>query len=627
MNTPEIKVGCYYFPNYHTTDERNAQVHGEGWSEWELLKAAIPRFEGHHQPLKPVWGYADEAKPEVMAQKIQAAQSHGIDFFIMDYYHYPDGTFLSHCLDDGLLPAIKGTDFKFALMWANHDWIDIHPRSLWHKPDLLYKGAVDPESFRKITDYIIEHYFKNSNYYCNNGCPYFSIYDLPSLLNGLGGFQATKKALADFRQRVINAGFKGMELNAIVWGRPVLPCEDGSIDMLEGVKELGFDSATSYCWVHHCQFRYDVPQTPYNQILKDYLTKWDDIESKIDIPYYPNVSVGWDPSPRCSITDKWTWRGSYPFSPIISENTPENFENALQTVKERMQKYGNSMLTLYCWNEWTEGSMLEPEEQYGYGYLDALKRVFGKKTPALQNTLPTKEENVIRIASYNIQSGNGMDHTYNVPRTAAAVAKLQADVVGLQEVRIYKDDRKDGNIPQILSDITDMQVHFARAIDFDSFEYGIGALTKCPSQAIGLIDLPNVPGTEQRIALFIKVQHPTGSFYLVNTHLSYESDLQNTRTEQIARILHVIEKNGLYPAILTGDLNAVPTEPCIQLLKNEGWTIADCSQKTCPSDNPRVQIDYIAWSPQNAFKLQKFTCVEDKISSDHYPVVADLIKQ
>ncbi len=99
MEQKRIDVGCYYFPNYHRNDERNAQVHGPGWSEWELVKQALPRFEGHYQPFRPVWGYVDESLPEVMERKIAAAADHGIDYFIFDYYYYDDGTFLENCLN------------------------------------------------------------------------------------------------------------------------------------------------------------------------------------------------------------------------------------------------------------------------------------------------------------------------------------------------------------------------------------------------------------------------------------------------------------------------------------------------------------------------------------------------
>ena len=87
----DITVACYYFPNYHTrdtTDLRISRQHFENWSEWELVKAATPRVEGHDQPKVPVWGYAYEKDPRVMEQKIQAATTHGIDVFIFDWYTY-----------------------------------------------------------------------------------------------------------------------------------------------------------------------------------------------------------------------------------------------------------------------------------------------------------------------------------------------------------------------------------------------------------------------------------------------------------------------------------------------------------------------------------------------------------
>lgn len=75
-----ITVACYYFPGYHTRDSselRYSLQHSNDWSEWELVKEAKPRFEGHRQPYVPVWGYEDEKDPAVMAKKIRAAATHG----------------------------------------------------------------------------------------------------------------------------------------------------------------------------------------------------------------------------------------------------------------------------------------------------------------------------------------------------------------------------------------------------------------------------------------------------------------------------------------------------------------------------------------------------------------------
>src|ERR1051326_4940795 len=148
---PEVAV--YYFPNYHPGDARNTKLKGAGWSEWELVKAAKPRFPGHEQPKVPLWGYTDESDPKVMAKKINAAADNGIDAFIFDWYYYNDGPFLNNCLDRGYLKAKNRNRVKFALMWANHDWQDIHPYHKGTPYKLLYPGNVTPDNFVKITNH------------------------------------------------------------------------------------------------------------------------------------------------------------------------------------------------------------------------------------------------------------------------------------------------------------------------------------------------------------------------------------------------------------------------------------------------------------------------------------------
>ena len=66
---------------------------------------------------------------------------------------------------------------------------------------------------------------------------------------------------------------------------------------------------------------------------------------------------------------------------MMSENTPEEFEIGLQQCKDFLDKSKSKhkIVTLYAWNEWTEGGYLEPEKKYGYGYLEAIRKVFGVK--------------------------------------------------------------------------------------------------------------------------------------------------------------------------------------------------------------------------------------------------------
>lgn len=57
--TNKYEVAVYYFPQWHV-DPQNEKKYGYPWTEWEVLKNAKPRFEGHQQPKVPLWGYEDD---------------------------------------------------------------------------------------------------------------------------------------------------------------------------------------------------------------------------------------------------------------------------------------------------------------------------------------------------------------------------------------------------------------------------------------------------------------------------------------------------------------------------------------------------------------------------------------
>lgn len=372
-----ITVASYYFPNYHPGDPRNSAdpKKGPSWSEWDLVKAATPRFPGHKQPKVPLWGYGDESDPKVMAQKIDAAADHGIDAFIFDWYYYNDGPFLNGCLDKGYLHAPNHDRVKFALMWANHDWLELHPHTRGTTQTLLYPGKVTPENFDRICDHIIRDYFSQPSYWRIDGKPYFSFYDMEKLAQSFETTDDLRAALNRFRQKTKDAGLPGLHLNAVVWGKPVLPGENTPTNIEQVVQELGFDSATSYVWVHHASL--NEQQTDYNSVRDAYFKYWDTAKKDFTVPYYPNVTMGWDSSPRTNQKDEWgNW--GYPFTNVIVNNTPANFRKALEMTRDRLlsDPNGPRIMNINCWNEWTEGSYLEPDTDTGMKYLEAVHDVF-----------------------------------------------------------------------------------------------------------------------------------------------------------------------------------------------------------------------------------------------------------
>jgi hypothetical protein len=377
MQSP-FEVAVYYFPQYHP-DPRNDAWHGKGWTEWELMKAARPRFPGHDQPIVPAWGYFDESDPRWAEREIDLAADHGITCFLYDWYWYEDGPFLQGGLEKGFLSAANNHRLKFAVMWANHDWLNIHPSKFLNRPETLLSGRVSSETFERLTDHVVRRYFAHVNHLTIGGEPYFSIYELGTFIAGMGGLEEAKTALNRFRAKTRAAGFPGLHLNAVVWGVSVLPSEITLSDPVQVVKELGLSSVTSYTWVHHYDPNTDgFPKGSYAKAAARNYAVWEETRARFPVPYHPNVSMGWDPSPRTVQSDRYEARG-YPWTAVLDGNTPAAFKEALQQARRFLSRPDSpqKMLTINAWNEWTEGSYLLPDTKRGTAYLEAIREVFG----------------------------------------------------------------------------------------------------------------------------------------------------------------------------------------------------------------------------------------------------------
>lgn len=363
-------ICTYYFPNWHV-DPRNERIHGKNWTEWRVVQYATPRFPGHEQPKIPLWGYDDEANPKDMSRKIKAAADHGIDAFVFDYYYFSDGAYRERCLQEGFLRAPNRNDLQFALMWANHDPIYAHPGSYLKPRDPLWSGKVDAETFIRCTEHCIQSYFREPNYLRVDGKLYFSIFRPAAMIEELGGKYIARLLFEDFRRRVEKAGLGQLMLDGIVINSGSSLDEANSL-----LLETGFDSASDYGWNGHRDE--DFPALDWERWFERCKDDAERISTALQLPYNPVVPMGWDVSPRTVQSDMYDKR-DYPFDVVIVNNTPEHYEKALRHVGAFMQsdKATGSIIHLPCWNEWTEGAYLEPDQKHGYGYLEAVKHAFG----------------------------------------------------------------------------------------------------------------------------------------------------------------------------------------------------------------------------------------------------------
>ena len=171
------------------------------------------------------------------------------------------------------------------------------------------------------------------------------------------------------------------------------------------LKSLGVDSLTSYVWVHEHPID-TFPSVPYAQYRKVCENDFDRLSAKYaGMAYYPCVTAGWDASPRTVQSDTFDNVG-YPFSPVLTDNNPYEFEQALRSVKEKLDASAlqTRMVVINAWNEWTEGSYLEPDTEHGYGRLEAVRRVFGAGTRhgTLQTADDGRQDRVFRRSTGSI---------------------------------------------------------------------------------------------------------------------------------------------------------------------------------------------------------------------------------
>jgi hypothetical protein len=373
MDSERLDVGVYYFPGYHS-DPRTSAWHGKDWTEWRLAEAARPRFPGHEQPKVPLWGYEDESDPAVMERKATTAADHGVTHFIFDWYWYEGRPFLNGALDRGFLSPQATHPLRFSLMWANHDWRNIHPARLDGSNPVLLTGATDRRAFADLCDHVVNRYFRSPRYLLIAGRPYFSIYDIPCFVKGMGGAAEARRAIDDLRDAARRVGLPGVHVNLVHSRGGVIA---GSMDMkslVNAVGELTADSVTSYVWVHHFG-DFTFPATEYGRVHEHAVAYWQEMSDACPVPYYPNVTMGWDSTPRTILTDAFEDRG-YPYMSTFRNNTPEAFGRAITDARHHLQAQGlaPALLTINAWNEWTEGSYLEPDSVSRYGYLEALKR-------------------------------------------------------------------------------------------------------------------------------------------------------------------------------------------------------------------------------------------------------------
>ncbi len=373
----DLKLIAMYFPQFHAIPE-NDEWWGKGFTDWVNVKKAGPQFEGHYQPRKPLNGnYYDQSHVETLRWQIDLAKQHGLYGFC-HYHYWFDGKQLLET-PTGLMLDNKDLDFPFCLSWANETWSKRWDGRNHH---ILIKQKHPPtrSSWQKHFDYLIRAWIDERAIKID-GKPVFVIYRphrIPesermldfwrekALEHGLKGVYFIAQKQHEFPSRDCLKGFDAIfkfqpfeAINSSIlrqserktrWFHVVRGLPEPILEMLRSLRASFVTKSTFY---------------EYDTVWKTILEERPDPE----LTTFSGAFVDWDNTARYK-QRATIFRGANP------ERFQYWFDQLAEQVTASAQK--EKMIFLNAWNEWAESTYLEPDERYGYGYLEAIRKVISK---------------------------------------------------------------------------------------------------------------------------------------------------------------------------------------------------------------------------------------------------------
>lgn len=329
-------IGVYYYPGWKPNETGN-------WIKepWSKIKPYPER--------EPLLGWYDESDPKVIETQTKWMHQYGINYIIFDWYW---GWYLKtrheHALKNYLALKDKSS-VGFAIMWANHD---DSPKSF--------------DEFRAAVNFWIDNYFSRKEYKTIDGQPVVFFFSANLLEDKARMFGMTTPVLfAEANRIAVARGLKGIKF---VGGA-------GAYDkyFAKGIVNDGYYAYSAYNYHTGKQTPESQPKRnshSYYELSLGYQYQWKWFSDN-KLKYITPVTSGWDKRP---------WGGSDDLLHDNSFSTVSEFKDHLLSAKSSIDDSANllaqKMLVICCWNEYGEGSIIEPTKSNKFEYLKLIKEVF-----------------------------------------------------------------------------------------------------------------------------------------------------------------------------------------------------------------------------------------------------------
>lgn len=350
-----MKYLAFYLPQFHEIPENN-DAWGHGFTEWTNVRKSVPLFVGHRQPRIPLnKNYYDLSNPEVMAWQAGLAQKYGVDGFVCYHYWFngrlvlekPTLNLLSH-------PEIP---FHFCFTWANEPWT-----KTWHgaggdKEILIAQTYGREDEWEKHYLYF-RQFFLDERYLKRENKPILLIYRLRNI-------PEFNRMIRYWKARAVEDGFDGIFLLSMNASREHVGQSmyvDGTVDFEPNYTKytmapvsggLKPKAKETVLWN-----RFALNSIRYDEIYQRMLQQ---VHGK---GQYRTAFADYDDSPR-----------RHERAIVTQGSSPSRFGKYLKELTEKSLAEGNDMVFLNAWNEWGEGNYLEPDEKYGFTYLEQVRKI------------------------------------------------------------------------------------------------------------------------------------------------------------------------------------------------------------------------------------------------------------
>ena len=403
-----IKAIAFYLPQFHPIPE-NDKWWGKGFTEWTNVTKAIPQYIGHHQPHLPYdLGFYDLRLEEVMQRQVDLAKNYGIYGFCFHFYWFNGKRVLEKPLE---LFADK-IDFPFCINWANENWT-----RKWDglESDILLKQEYSPEDDIEFIKEVSK-LFKKKNYIKIGNKPLLMIYR-PNL------FPDIKKSAERWR----------------IW------CKDNgvgeiflalthSFEIIDP-QEINFDAAVEFP-----PNRYNLK--PINKEIKFFNKKFNGSIYSYDELILKNIQdTEYKYTKFKSICPGWDNEARKPGEGIsLYKSTPEKYKkwlNEICKITLKKNKSSERLIFVNAWNEWAEGAHLEPDQRYGYAYLQATYDVLKKYNASNQK---------IVYVSHDANMHGAQLLSLNIVKTLKEYFNFEIEIIIKKGGELEKEFKKFGDV-------------------------------------------------------------------------------------------------------------------------------------------------------------------------------------